>query len=62
MAFIQCIKVHPKTGDPCTLDRNHTKDDDPKVQQHVAANGVKWPLLSEIDPDEGYNDFVTFRN
>lgn len=56
-----CTHVHPTTGDLCTLNDNHVQDSDPKTQRHLAANGIKWPLLSELAPEEGYNDFVTYR-
>ncbi len=59
--FIQCVEVHPTSGDVCSLDIAHVQHSDARVKQHAAKNGMKWPLLSEIDPAEGYNDYVTFR-
>jgi hypothetical protein len=56
-----CTEAHPITGDVCSLDSNHVQNSDPRVKQHVSKNGMKWPLLSELDPAEGYNDYVTFR-
>jgi hypothetical protein len=59
--FIACTQTHPTSGDVCALDIAHVQHSDARVKQHVSANGVKWPLLCEIDPAEGYNDFVTYR-
>jgi len=59
--FIQCVEAHPTSGDVCSLDVAHIQHSDARVKQHVAKNGMKWPLLSEIDPAEGFNDYVTFR-
>jgi hypothetical protein len=57
--FIQCVEVHPASGDVCSLDVAHIQHSDARVKQHVAKNGAKWPSLSEIDPHEGYNVYVT---
>lgn len=54
-----CSHAHPTTGDVCALDSDHVQHSDPRVQQHVTVNGSKWPLLSILDPAEGYNDYVT---
>jgi hypothetical protein len=59
--FIPCAEAHPQSGDVCSLDTAHVQHSDARVKQHVAKNGMKWPLLSEIDPKEGFNDYVTFR-
>jgi len=59
--FIQCVEAHPTSGDVCSLDVAHIQHSDARVKQHISKNGMKWPLLSEIDPHEGYNDYVTFR-
>lgn len=56
-----CLSNHPTTGDACKLDMDHVHDGDPRVKQHVASNGVKWPTLHEIDPHEGWNGPVPFR-
>jgi len=57
-----CNAKHPKTDAVCTKNPEHVKSTDPLVQQHFAgAAGLKWPLLNEIDPGEGYNDYVTHR-
>jgi len=58
---VSCTETHPTTGDVCSLDAAHVQDSDARVKQHLASNGVKWPLLSQIDPAEGWNDHVTFR-
>jgi hypothetical protein len=57
--FLPCSETHPTTGDVCSLDRIHVQNSDPKVKQHVAANGIKWPTLHELDPKEGFNVYVT---
>ena len=59
--FVPCTEAHPTTGDVCKLDTAHVQHSDARVKQHQANNGMKWPLLSEIDPHEGYNDYVTYR-
>jgi hypothetical protein len=56
-----CGAVHEASGSVCTREENHTADSDPRVQQHLASNGVKWPTLHELDPHEGYNDAVLHR-
>lgn len=53
--FLPCAEKHPKTGDVCLLDRVHAQHFDPRVKQHIAANGVKWPSLAALDPKEGFN-------
>lgn len=58
--FVPCSELHPTTGDVCKLDTAHVQHSDPRVKQHIATNGSRWPLLSQIDPNEGYNDYVTF--
>ena len=60
--FTPCTETHPVSGDVCSLDASHVQHSDPRVKQHVTANGAKWPLLSVLDPAEGYNDYVTYRN
>jgi len=59
--FISCTEVHPKTGEPCSLDIAHVNHADARVKQHVTASGMKWPSLAALDPAEGWNDYVTFR-
>jgi hypothetical protein len=56
-----CDARHPRTGDSCTKALDHVFSRDPQVKQHVALNGVKWPTLHELDPNEGYNDAVLHR-
>jgi len=56
-----CGAVHPTSGSVCTREDDHTANSDPRVQQHLASNGVKWPTLHELDPHEGYNDAVLHR-
>ncbi len=59
--FVPCSETHPSLGVACSRDTAHVQHEDAQVKQHVAANGVKWPSLHELNPHEGYNDFVTFR-
>jgi hypothetical protein len=59
--FVPCAETHPVTGDACSLDVAHVQHSDARVKQHLAKNGSKWPTLHELDPHEGYNDYVTFR-
>jgi hypothetical protein len=59
--FVPCSETHPASGDVCSLDTAHVQHSDARVKQHVAKNGAKWPSLHELDPHEGYNDYVTFR-
>ncbi len=59
--FVACTEAHPTTGDVCKLDVAHVQHSDALVKQHKSANGMKWPTLHELDPHEGYNDYVTFR-
>jgi len=56
-----CMAPHPTTGAPCTKKDGHTSNPDAREKQHTAANGLKWPTLHELDPHEGYNDYVTHR-
>jgi hypothetical protein len=59
--FVNCTEKHPRSGDVCELDKDHVQHSDPRVKQHRASNGVKWPSLHELDPHEGYNDVVLHR-
>lgn len=59
--FTPCTDQHPTTGDVCGLDTAHVQNSDPRVKQHISENGTKWPLLSVLDPAEGWNDYVTYR-
>jgi hypothetical protein len=56
-----CTAVHPVTGDVCSKSSVHFFSHNPQVKQHIASNGVKWPSLHELDPAEGYNDFVLYK-
>jgi len=56
-----CQEKHPQSGDVCSREAAHAQSSDPLVQQHITANGLKWPSLRELAPNEGYNEFVTFR-
>lgn len=58
--FVPCSELHPTTGDVCALDTAHVQHSDPRVKQHSTKTGSRWPLLSSLDPNEGYNDYVTF--
>jgi len=59
--FIVCGVVHPSLGEFCVRDKDHIQHADPQVKQHVASNGVKWPSLHELCPEEGYNTSVLHR-
>jgi len=59
--FIVCKAIHPTLGASCTRDKDHVQHGDPQVKQHVASNGVKWPTLHELCPEEGYNTSVLHR-
>jgi hypothetical protein len=54
-----CGSPHPKTGALCIKEEGHINDQDARVQQHLAAGNLKWPTLHELDPNEGFNDYVT---
>jgi hypothetical protein len=56
---VKCAETHPTTGDVCKLDAVHSQHSDAQVKQHQTATGLKWPTLHELDPHEGYNDYVT---
>ncbi len=58
-----CEEKHPRTGDKCVklLVHNLAKAD-PVVMQHVTNSGLRWPLLHELNPAEGYNGPQSFRN
>lgn len=59
--FIPCSETHPTSGEKCTLDTAHVQNSDVRRKQHITVSGMKWPMLTELDPVEGFNDFVTFR-
>jgi hypothetical protein len=40
------------------LDVSHQFSPNALIKQHVAANGVKWPSLHELDPNEGWNEIL----
>jgi len=56
-----CMAPHPKSGSLCIKEEDHVNSSDPRIQQHVAADGLKWPTLHELDPKEGWNDSVLYR-
>ena len=58
---MNCTEIHPTTGAACAREAEHVNSPDPQVRQHVADNGVKWPTLHELDPAEGYNVAVPYR-
>jgi hypothetical protein len=56
-----CTAPHPKTGTACTKEEGHVNSSDAQERQHAGPNGLRWPTLHELDPHEGYNDYVTHR-
>lgn len=60
-AIFLCTEVHH--GYPCEKPLGHSdKSNDAATRQHIANEGrLKWPTLHELDPNEGYNDYVTHR-
>jgi hypothetical protein len=59
--IVLCAEKHPKTNDTCTLPETHTLSSDAREKQHRSINGLKWPTLHELNPNEGFNDFVLYR-
>lgn len=57
-----CNATHPTTGDACSKPGTHAQATDPREQQHATANGLKWPSLHALDPSEGWNGPVPYRN
>lgn len=56
-----CGAISTVYGVTCVKPSSHASSHNPQEKQHVASNGVKWPSLAELDPNEGFNVFVTHR-
>lgn len=57
-----CNATHPNTGDYCSKPGEHAQSKDPREQQHETPTGLKWPSLHSLDPTEGWNGPVPYRN